>query len=89
MNIELEELTKRIPGTGDFISIDNSKCNNCERCLVICVMNLWRKKEGKIYIVDDYQSKCLECAACYQVCDAGAIKFQYPTGGTGIVIEKG
>jgi len=89
MRIELEDLTKRIPGTGDFITIDNNKCNNCERCLIICVMNLWRKKEGKIYIIDKYQSECLECAACYQVCDAGAIKFQYPKGGTGIVIEKG
>ena len=52
-------------------------------------MNLWRKKEGKIHIVDDYQSKCLECAACFQVCDAGAIKFNYPQGGTGIIIQKG
>ena len=89
MKIELEGLSKRIPGTGNFISLDITKCNNCERCLVICIMNLWRKKEGKIYIVDEYQSKCLECAACFQVCDAGAISFNYPSGGTGIVIEKG
>ena len=89
MNIELDGLTKRIPGTGDFLSIDYNKCNNCERCLIICIMNLWRIKDGIIQIVDDYQSKCLECAACYQVCDSGAIKFQYPAGGTGIVIEKG
>ena len=89
MNIELEGLTKRIPGTGNFITIDYNKCNNCDRCLIICVMNLWRRKEGKINIIDGYQSKCLECAACYQVCDARAINFQYPNGGTGIVIEKG
>ncbi len=89
MKIELEVLTKRISGTGDFISIDYNKCNNCERCLFICIMNLWRKKEGKIRIIDNYQSKCLECAACYQICDAGAINFQYPKGGTGIIIEKG
>ena len=89
MNIELGGLTKRISGTGDFISIDYNKCNNCERCLFICIMNLWRIKDGKIHIVDDYQSKCLECAACYQVCDTGAIEFQYPTGGTGVIFEKG
>jgi len=89
MNSELESLTNRILGTGNFISIDLNKCNNCDRCLVICVMNLWRKREGTIYIIDDYQLKCLECAACYQICDAGAIRFQYPKGGTGIVIEKG
>ncbi|MFW9818068.1 MAG: 4Fe-4S dicluster domain-containing protein [Candidatus Thorarchaeota archaeon] len=89
MNINIDVLTKRIPDTGNFISINRDKCNNCGRCLVICVMNLWHKKEGTIYILDDYRLKCLECAACYQVCDAGAIEFQYPKGGTGIVIEKG
>ncbi|MFX0029537.1 MAG: 4Fe-4S dicluster domain-containing protein [Candidatus Hermodarchaeota archaeon] len=89
MKIDLEGLSKRIPGTGNFISIDATKCNNCDRCLVICIMSLWRRKEGKIYLMDDYQSKCLECAACFQVCDAGAIQFTYPAGGTGIVIEKG
>lgn len=89
MKIELEGLTKRIAGTGDFISVDQEKCNKCDRCLIICIMNLWRKKENRIYIVDDYQTKCLECGACYQVCDPGAISFRYPAGGTGIVYEKG
>lgn len=89
MKIELEGLSKRISGTGDFISLDKTKCNNCDRCLIICIMNLWRKNEGKVYLVDDYQSKCLECGACFQVCDAGAIEFNYPRGGTGIIIQKG
>jgi ferredoxin len=89
MNIELEGLTKRVPGTGNFITVDNDKCNNCGRCLVICIMNMWRKKEGTVYIAEGYQSQCVECAACFQVCDAGAITFKYPAGGTGIVIEKG
>ena len=89
MNIELEGLTKRIPGTGNFISLEEEKCNNCERCLIVCIMNLWRKEKGKIYIAEEYRSKCVECAACFQICDAGAISFKYPAGGTGIVIEKG
>ncbi|MFX1579871.1 MAG: indolepyruvate ferredoxin oxidoreductase subunit alpha [Promethearchaeota archaeon] len=89
MDIRINDLVKRIPGTGDFISIDKDKCTMCERCLIICVANLWKKKDGKAYIVDDYQSKCLECAACYQVCEPGAIEFQYPAGGTGVVFENG
>ena len=89
MKIELEGLTKRIPETGDFISVDQEKCNKCSRCLIICIMNLWWKKENAIYIVDDYQTKCLECGGCYQVCDPGAINFKYPAGGTGIVYEQG
>ena len=26
---------------------------------------------------------------CYQVCDANAIEFRYPSGGTGVIFEKG
>ena len=89
MKIELEGLTKHVEGTGDFISIDNSKCNNCGRCLVICIMNMWKKRDGKIYISEDYKNKCVECAACYHVCQPGAINFQYPAGGTGVVFEQG
>ncbi|MHA1291054.1 MAG: ATP-binding protein [Promethearchaeota archaeon] len=89
MKIELEELSKHISGTGDFISIDNDKCNNCNMCLKICVMNLWKKKESKVYIIDDYKEKCLECGGCYMVCEPGAINFRYPSGGTGVVYEQG
>ena len=89
MKIELEVLTKRIPNTGDFILINNEKCNGCGHCLIICVMNLWKKKDDKVSIAANYQSKCLECAACYQVCEPGAISFSYPSGGTGIIYEKG
>ena len=35
MKIELESITKRVSGTGDFISIDQEKCNKCGRCLII------------------------------------------------------
>jgi ferredoxin-like protein FixX len=89
MKIEIDGLTKRVGNTGDFIKVDINKCNNCGHCLVICVMNLWKKKDGVVYLAEDNKSKCLECASCYQVCDAGAISFQYPAGGTGIVIEQG
>ena len=89
MKIDYKKLVKRIPVEGDFISIDNDKCTLCDRCLVICVMNLWKKRDDKVYIVDDYTSQCLECGACAQVCESDAISFRFPAGGTGIVIEQG
>ncbi len=92
MNIndfDLKSISTHIEGTEDFISIDNDKCNLCNRCLVICIMNLWKKREGKIVLAEDYKQKCVECAACYQVCEPGAINFQYPAGGTGVVFEQG
>ena len=90
MKIELEEISKHIPGTGDFITIDREKCNNCGLCLTICIKNLWRKSgDGIYYLAEDYKEKCVECAGCYQVCEAGAIQFRYPAGGTGVVFEQG
>ena len=89
MKIDHKNFVKRIPGTGDFIKIDNEKCIHYDRCLIICVMNLWKKRENTIYIVDDYASQCLECGACYQVCESDAIEFHFPAGGTGIVYEQG
>jgi len=88
-DFDIDGLVNRIPGTGDFISINVDKCNGCGRCLIICMKGLWKKKDGKIYLVDDYTTKCMECAACYQVCDPNAIDFHYPAGGTGVVIEQG
>lgn len=89
MKFELEGLIERIPGTGDFIQIDKDRCTGCGRCLIICIMNLWKMEEGIAYLVDDYQSKCLECGSCYQVCESDAIKFRYPAGGTGIIYKQG
>ena len=89
MNIDHKKLVNRISGTGDFISVDSTRCTLCGRCLIICTMNLWKKRDGTVYIVEDYTSQCLECGACAQVCESDAIEFRFPVGGTGIVIEQG
>ncbi|MFX0048566.1 MAG: 4Fe-4S dicluster domain-containing protein [Candidatus Hermodarchaeota archaeon] len=89
MKIELDGLSKHIHGTGNFISIDDSKCNGCSKCAIICIVNLWKIKEGLASITDDYKNKCLECGSCAQVCEPGAINFMYPAGGTGVIYEQG
>jgi NAD-dependent dihydropyrimidine dehydrogenase PreA subunit len=89
MKIDVKDLTKRVPGTGDFIKVDQERCNGCGRCAVVCVMNLWRLRDGVASLVENYKDKCLECAACYSVCEPDAINFQYPAGGTGVVYEQG
>ena len=88
-NYEYEAISTHVGDTGDFISIDNEKCNNCDRCLVICIKSLWKKKDGKIYIIPEYKSRCVECGSCALVCEPGAINFSYPAGGTGVVYLKG
>lgn len=87
--MNFNDLTKHISGSVDYISIDQNKCNRCGQCILVCIVNLWRKIDNIISISEDYKEKCLECAACYQVCEADAIEFHYPSGGTGIVFEKG
>jgi len=89
VKIELEGLSKHIPCDTDFITIDKSKCNGCKLCAIICIVNLWKMKEGVAFIIDEYKEKCLECGSCAQVCESEAITFKYPSGGTGIVYEHG
>ncbi|MHA1802942.1 MAG: indolepyruvate ferredoxin oxidoreductase subunit alpha [Promethearchaeota archaeon] len=85
----LENLTKHVQGTGEFIRLDKDKCNGCGACTLVCVLNLWGIKNDMAFIREEYKEKCLECGSCYLVCAPGAIEFMYPAGGTGIVYERG
>ena len=89
MKIELEGISHRIPVTKDFIKVDKERCTGCGRCLIICVVNLWKMEDGIADIVEHYKDKCLECGCCYQVCPSDAIQFEYPEGGTGVVYLNG
>ena len=90
MKIDLDQISERAPGDpGDFIKLDVEKCTGCGNCAMVCVVNLWRIRGGIASINENYKQKCLECAACYSVCDPMAIDFSYPAGGTGVVYLKG
>ncbi len=91
IDISLKELVNRVgeESTGDFISLDESKCDGCGRCTMVCSFSLWSVKDGKARLAPNYRSLCLECAGCWEICDREAIDFQYPRGGTGVVIEYG
>jgi len=91
MKIDLKSLVKRVDTDqmGDYITYDEEKCNSCGRCAVVCPFNLWSVKGGKAKLAPRYQELCVECAACWEICDQEAIDFSYPKGGTGVVIEYG
>ncbi len=76
---------------GDFITFDASRCTACGECAMVCSADLWTlPKNGKTArLSDKYKQHCLECAACYAVCEADAISFRYPKGGAGIIIRHG
>ena len=90
MKIELDKISERAPGDpGDFIKLDLDKCTGCGNCAMVCVVTLWKIRGGKAVLSENYKNKCLECAACFSVCDPRAIDFSYPAGGTGVVYLQG
>lgn len=91
MKMDLKSMVKRVDvdKMGDFISYDKEKCNGCGKCALVCSFKLWSVKDGKARLAPRYQQLCLECAACWDICEPEAIDFSYPPGGTGIVIEFG
>lgn len=77
---------------GDFITFDAQKCNGCGECISVCAVSLWsmsKENGGKARLSPKYKELCMECAACYAMCDKDAINFRYPNGGAGIIIKHG
>jgi ferredoxin-like protein FixX len=92
VKLNLKNLVFRVEdeAAGDFISLDEDKCDGCGACALVCSASLWAVPEGgKARLSPRYQELCLECAACYAMCERDAIKFRYPNGGSGIIIKHG
>ena len=83
-------------GTVDFrvderahITVDGDACRGCttQQCVVACPANLFvPTSDGGILF--NYE-QCFECGTCYMVCNTeGAITWNYPTGGHGVVFRR-
>ena len=89
---KVKDFVFRVEGaeSGDFIAYDEGKCDGCGGCALVCAASLWAVPEGKkARLAPKYGELCLECAACYAVCEQEAIDFRYPDGGSGIIIKHG
>ena len=89
---KVQDLVFRVEGAdpGDFLTYDEGKCDGCGECVIVCAASLWAVPAGgKARLAPKHREHCLECAACYAVCEQEAIDFRYPNGGTGIVIKHG
>jgi ferredoxin like protein len=72
------------------ITVDTEVCRSCttKQCVHTCPAKLF-VPTGDGGILFNYE-QCLECGACYQVCNsAGAITWTYPDGGHGVVFRRG
>jgi len=90
---KVQDLVFRVEGaeTGEFITYDPDRCDGCAACVLVCAAGLWSVPQGtgKARLSARYRQHCLECAACYAVCERDAIGYRYPNGGSGIVIRHG
>lgn len=73
--------------TGEFIKVNEDNCIGCGECAKFCMRNVW-KKEGKIYRPKNLKN-CVECFACWNVCDYDAVIAEEPKGGTGVRFSYG
>jgi ferredoxin len=76
-----------IDGAGTFIQVDKTKCTGCGNCVKVCLAGCYevRRKKARIKGLE----KCMECGACWYVCQEDAIDFFWPPGGTGYRTEWG
>lgn len=68
------------------ITVDGDACRGCttRECVTACPANLFVPiADGGILF--NYE-QCFECGTCYLVCNSkGAITWNYPAGGAGVV----
>ncbi|MCE7742066.1 MAG: 4Fe-4S ferredoxin [Candidatus Heimdallarchaeota archaeon] len=76
------------PGdTGEFIKVVEDNCVGCGECAKFCTAGVW-EADGAIYRPINLK-QCLECGACWNVCEYDAVIFGDPKGGTGIRFSYG
>lgn len=70
------------------IRINQDTCRNCKEkyCLLVCPAGLYSEQNGQITVE---WAGCLECGTCLALCKRGALAWQYPRGGFGIIYRQG
>ncbi|NVM28940.1 MAG: 4Fe-4S binding protein [Candidatus Helarchaeota archaeon] len=74
-----------IPTKTEFIKINPEKCSGCRICYEQCPGGCFEMENDKA--VFKFPEFCFECGACFHICPSEAIEWDYPEGGTGIVMR--
>jgi ferredoxin like protein len=86
MNVEnLTQLTRFQVDDRPHIVVNQEICRTCDSraCVKSCPANCYTYHEETGLLSTVYET-CLECGACYVVCDKGALDWSYPRGGFGV-----
>jgi NAD-dependent dihydropyrimidine dehydrogenase PreA subunit len=67
------------------LKLDQSKCNGCRMCLVVCPHQVFAFENKKSKIAD--LDACMECGACQRNCPEGAISVRAGVGCAQAVIQ--
>jgi len=60
------------------LRLEESKCNGCSTCLLVCPQNVYVIEDGKARIAD--LDACMECGACSSNCSEGALTVRTGVG---------
>ncbi len=66
------------------LELDTNRCNGCRVCTIVCPHAVFAIDNGKSRIVD--RDACMECGACAQNCQSGAISVESGVGCAAAVI---
>ncbi len=82
---KIKDFFEMIPSKTEFIKINPYKCSGCRLCYEQCPGGCFEMVEDKA--VFKFPEFCFECGACFHICPSEAIEWDYPEGGTGIVMR--
>ncbi|MCE7740800.1 MAG: 4Fe-4S binding protein [Candidatus Heimdallarchaeota archaeon] len=86
--MKVEMKVEYYPGeTGEFIKVIEDNCVGCGECAKFCTRDVWQP-DGAIYRPVNLK-QCVECGACWNVCEYEAVDFSEPKGGTGVRFSYG
>lgn len=69
--------------------VNQEICAKCKEktCTFICPADVYTLDNTTNEIIVQYEN-CLECGACRVACEKGAISWEYPEGGCGVVFKN-
>jgi len=67
------------------LEFDERLCNGCGMCVTVCPHAVFELKDKRAFLAD--RGACMECGACAQNCEPGAIRVRAGVGCAAAVLS--